>query len=257
MAGLGLAAGGAAFAQDAANLAQQTANPVADLAVVPFQFNTDSGFGTEDGDRLSVNIQPVVPLTLNDDWNLITRTIIPIVDQDPFFAGGSSVSGVGDIVQSFFLSPREPGPGGLTWGAGPVFLWPTATEDALGADKFGVGPTAVGLFIQGPWTYGALVNHVWSFAGDGDRDVSSTFLQPFVNYSLPAGTSFFLNTESAYDWEAEQWAVPINFGVNQVVPFGGQVFQIGLGARYWAEAPEFGPEGWGLRVNFNLLFPKG
>ncbi|QDY68555.1 transporter [Qingshengfaniella alkalisoli] len=241
----------------AADLAAQSANPVSDLTSVPFQFNYDTGIGPEDADRLIVNVQPVTPFSLNDNWNLIVRTIVPFVYQDNAFPGQGEQSGIGDTVQTFFLSPKAAGPGGMTWGVGPVFLWPTATDRDIGGEKWGAGLSAVVLKQQGPWTFGGLTNHIWSYAGDDDRnDISSTFLQPFVNYTWANGTSFFLNTESTYDWEAEQWSVPINTGFNKVLNLGGNMVQVGAGVRYWAEAPENGPEGWGARVNVNFLFPK-
>lgn len=173
-------------------------------------------------------------------------------------SGEGAQFGSGDTVQSFFFSPKSGGSSGLTWGVGPVLLLPTASEDALGAEQWGLGPTAVALKQTGPWTYGALTNHIWSVAGNDDReDVSQTFLQPFLNYTTPNATTFFLNTESTYDWKAEQWTVPINAGVNQLLTVGGQRVQIGAGLRYYAEAPGNGPEGWGARINLVFLFPAG
>jgi hypothetical protein len=246
-------AGGA----DAAALAKQLTNPISSLISVPFQLNYDDGYGTGDGQRTTLNIQPVVPRTLNPEWNLIVRTILPVTYQTDFAPGAGSQFGLGDTVQSFFLSPQAPGPGGLIWGVGPVFLWPTATENELGSDKWGAGPTGVALVQRGPWTVGALANHIWSFAGEGDRaDVNATFLQPFVAYTTPRATSISLNTESTYDWDAEEWSVPVNFQVSQVLKIGEQPVQIGGGVRYWLDAPDGGPDGWGFRLNFALLFPR-
>jgi hypothetical protein len=246
-----------AFAQEE-DLAKKLANPVASLVSVPFQANYDENIGQdEDGSMWKINIQPVIPFTLNKNWNLISRTILPVIDQNDIPVDGEGESGIGDIVQSLFLSPKEPTSGGLIWGAGPVFLLPTASDEALGGEKWGIGPTAVVLKQQGPWTYGALVNHIESFAGDDDRaDVSATFIQPFMSYITKTKTTIGLNTESTYDWENEEWSVPINFTVQQLLKVGKLPFQIGAGVRYWADSPDSGPEDWGARIQLTFLFPK-
>ncbi len=186
-------------------LAMQLSNPVAALISVPLQLNHDSHVGPDrSGTRTLLNIQPVVPFSLNAEWNLISRTILPIVWQDNIFAGAGSQSGFGDVVQSLFFSPKAPTSGGWIWGAGPVFLLPVGSNDLLTADKWGAGPTAVVLKQDGQWTYGALANQIWSFAGNGNRaDVSAAFVQPFLTYTTHTATSLIVNTESLYDWKQQ------------------------------------------------------
>ena len=253
-----------AFAQDAATddkaaaaeLAKKLSNPVAALISVPFQHNFDFGAGPNgDGFQYKLNVQPVIPISLSEDWNLISRTIIPYVYQENIF-GTSSQSGLSDTVQSLFFSPKAPTSGGWIWAVGPVLLIPTATDDLLGAEKWGAGPTAVVLKQQNGWTYGALANHVWSFAGESDRaEVNATYLQPFVSYTTKKATTFTLNTESTYDWQGHQWTVPLNLMVQQLVKIGGQPITLTVGARYYADKPDGGPD-WGLRFAVIFLFPK-
>jgi len=248
--------GTAANADDAA-LAKQLSNPIASLISAPFQFNYDRGYGPNDGTRAVLNIQPVIPIELNDHWNLISRTILPVISQHDIAGLSGTQTGLGDTTQSFFLSPVAPGPGRMIWGAGPVFYLPTATHDLLGGDKWGAGPTAVVLKQTGPWTYGILANHIWSFAGPSQRaDVNSTFVQPFLSYTTAGAWTFAVNTESTYDWTAGQWSVPINLTIGKVTQFGSQPVSFTAGLRYWAESPDKGAEGFGLRGVVTLLFPK-
>ena len=241
---------------NAAELAKKLQNPIADLISVPFQNNWDFGIGPADAMRYTVNIQPVIPVSLTTEWNLIIRTIMPVIYAESPVPGGDNKAGLGDITQSFFFSPKEPTSGGWIWGVGPVFLYPSATDSALGAEKFGLGPTAVVLKQEHGWTYGMLFNHIWSVAGNGSRDnVSSTFLQPFLTYTTKTFTTFGINTETTYDWEHHQGTVPINWFVQQLLKIDKLPIAFQLGVRYYAEKPAGGPD-WGLRFVTTLLFPK-
>jgi hypothetical protein len=243
-----------ATGDQAVELAKQLQNPVASLISVPFQNNFDFNLGpNNDGFKYTLNFQPVIPVSLSKDLNLIIRTIVPIISQNDVIPG-TSQSGLGDIVQSLFFSPKKP-VGGLILGFGPVFLWPSGTNDFLGSEKWGAGPTGLVLKQTGGWTYGLLFNHLWSYAGNDQRDyVSATFLQPFISYTTKTKTTFGVNTESTYDWHNSQWTVPINVSVSQLLKVGKVPVQFALGAKVYADGPSGAPD-WGLRFVLTPLFP--
>jgi len=241
-----------------AELAQELTNPLADLITIPIQMNFDQNIGREDdGWKLQTNIQPVYPFNLTDDWNLISRTILPVIYQEDIVPGSGSQFGLGDTTLSLFFSPKKPAAGGVIWGVGPILYFPTATDSLLGAEKWGAGPTAVALSMRGPWTLGALGNHVWSFAGDGDRpDISSTLLQPFVAYTWPSAWTLSVQSESTYNWKTEKWSVPVNAAVSKLVKWGKLPVSLQAGVGYWAASPETGPEGVRFRLQANFVLPK-
>ena len=241
-----------------AELAQELSNPIADLITVPVQMNFDDNYGPDDdGWKLQTNIQPVVPFSLNDTWTLITRTIMPVIYQEDIIPGSGSDFGLGDINMSLFLSPQDPKYGKLIWGVGPVLLFPTATETLLGGEKWGAGPALVALTMQGQWTIGMLANHIWSYAGDSDRqDISNTFMQPFVAYTTPTAWTYSVQSETTYNWETEKWSVPINVAIAKLVRLGKLPVSLQAGVGYWAESPDAGPEGWRFRLQANFVLPK-
>ncbi|WP_110640811.1 transporter [Salinicola sp. CPA57] len=255
--GFAFSFGAVAFADDQ-DLAKKLSNPVASLISVPFQLNYDEEVGAGNGERFQLNVQPVIPFGISEDWNLISRTIFPIVSQDDVVPTEGSQFGTGDTVQSLFFSPKAPADSGIIWGVGPVLLLPTASENTLGSEKWGLGPTGVVLRQSGHWTVGLLANHIWDYAGERDRaDINSTFLQPFTSYTTPTAWTYTVNSESTYDWEASHWSAPVNFQITKLTSIGSQPFSVGGGLRYWVESPDdSGPDGWGVRLIATLLFPE-
>ena len=239
-----------------AEIARKLNNPISALISVPIQNNFDFGGGPNgDGFQYTVKLQPIIPFSLNEKWNLITRTIIPFIYQANRI-GNTSQSGLGDSTLSLFFSPKKPGPGGLIWAVGPDFYFPTATESVLGTQKWGLGPTAVVVEQRKGWTYGMLINHIWSIAGDDNRQaMSSTLLQPSLSYQTRTRTTFGISSEASYDWENTQWTVPLNATVTQVLRIGKVPVSFQFGGRYYADKPAGGPD-WGLRFTVTLVFSK-
>jgi hypothetical protein len=241
-------------AQDLAKAAQ---NPVADMISLPLQNNTNFGVGPGDDVQNILNIQPVVPLKLNMDWNLITRTIVPLIYQPELAPGYGSEFGLGDINMSLFLSPAKPGQ--IVWGVGPVLSFPTAGDAVLGTEKWSAGPTGVALKIHGPWVFGALASNLWSYAGEDNReDVNQFLLQYFINYNMPQGWYLSSAPIITANWKADsgdRWTVPFGGGIGKIFRIGKQPMNAVAQAFYNVEKPDNGPD-WTLRLQLQFLFPK-
>jgi hypothetical protein len=246
-----------ASAQESAEIAKQAQNPIAKLVSVPIEndFNPHTGMSKEDSYVLQ--FKPVVPLRVSKDWNLITRTIVPIIqvpDLTPKLAG---TSGLGDVSLSLFLSPAKAGR--IVWGAGPIVSAPTATEDILGTKKLSVGPTVVALRSHGHWLYGALVNNLFSVAGPSARqDVNQMLAQPFVNYNLRHGWYLTSSPIITANWEADRdqrWTVPVGGGLGKIVHLRKQ--PVNIYSQFFGNAvyPD-GTTNWSARFQVQLLFPK-
>jgi hypothetical protein len=244
-------------AQSAEELAKAAQNPIANMISLPFQNNTNIGIGANDETQNIMNIQPVWPFSINDEWNLITRTIVPIVSQPDVFTGEGRVNGIGDATFTAFLSPKDSGD--ITWGAGPVFLLPTATDDALGSDKWGAGISAVALMMPGKWVIGSLVSNVWSVGGSGEQDINLFTWQYFINYNMDNG--WYLTTAPIItaNWEADsdhRWTVPFGGGFGKLFKIGNQPVNAQISAYNNVITPDdYGAE-WQVRAMVQFLFPK-
>jgi hypothetical protein len=248
-----------ALAETDQELAMATLNPVAALISVPFQLNYDQDIGpARGGDRWTLNIQPVVPFSLYEDWNLVTRTILPLISQPGMAPGQGTTFGLGATQFSALLSPAQTGR--LIWGAGAVVQTPTTTDQVLGSNIWGGGPSFVALTTSGPWVVGGLVNNIWSAGGTGRNQYNTLTMQPFVNYNFASspGTYMAFSPLITSNWEAEsgqQWTVPVGLALGQILRIGQQPVNAQVGAYYNAIRPDIGPE-WQLRFQIQLLFPR-
>jgi hypothetical protein len=261
------------------SLREAAQNPIADLISLPFQNNTNFDIGHTDNTQNVLNIQPVYPIKLNPNWNLITRPILPVIYQPPFFSGrelraleevagsefGDTEFGLGDLTPEFFFSPRKPiqlGPhASLVWGAGPGFQLPTATDELLGTGKWSAGPGFV-VFLSDERlhiTTGFLILNIWSFAGEENRaDVNAMTLQPFLNYNLPKGWYLTTSPLITANWEANddnRWAVPIGGGIGRIFKIGHQPINANIAAYYNVVTPDDTGADWQLRAQWTFLFP--
>ena len=244
---------------ETAELARAAQNPVANMYSLPFQNNTNFnwGLGPVEETQNVLNIQPVLPFELTDDWNLITRTIFPVISQPGPIPGVDRKSGLGDTNFTAFLSPSKTSK--MLWGVGPSLLIPTATDDRLGLDKWALGPSLVFLGMPGNWVIGALVSNVWSVGGSGDQDVNFFFSQAFANYNLSDGWYLTSAPIITSNWEASdgnKWTFPIGGGAGKIFRIGGlPPMNTSLQFYYNAVRPDVvGP--WSMRFQFQLMFPE-
>ncbi len=241
-------------AQSADELAKQTQNPISSLISVPFQANWDFGLGDRKATSTLLNFQPVVPFAINRSTNVILRVIMPITSQPA--PDGTRINGLGDIVTTAFFAPSRTGK--VIWGAGPVFLLPTATNQAICGEKFGLGPSVVVLTQPGKWTLGFLANQIWSTSGAKDRPpVNQMYLQPFLAYNLGNGLSAGVGMEMSADWKkSEVLTAPLLFNISKVTMLGKRPVNLAVAAGPTVVAPT-GGSSWRFRLSATFLFPRG
>jgi hypothetical protein len=257
MLGMLCVSGTITWGQESASIAKQAQNPIANLVSVPLENDFDPQTGYKQEDSYVLQMKPVVPFHLSNDWNLITRTIIPIVQLPDLTPNVSGVSGLGDVELSLFFSPAKVGP--VIWGAGPAISIPTATQDILGTKKLSVGPAVVVLRIQGHWLFGTLVQNLFSVAGPSARpNVNQMLMQPFVNYNLRHGWYLTSSPIITANWEAtpaNTWTVPVGGGVGKIVHFGRLPVSVYTQVFRNTSYPE-GTSHWSSRFEMQFLFPK-
>jgi hypothetical protein len=248
-------------AEDLAKIAQ---NPVGNLISVPFQENAYFNVGPEKRTQNVLNIQPVIPISISDDWNIITRTILPIISQPGFTPDQSRTNGIGDVQISAFLSPAKPG--AWIWGVGAITQLPTHSNNLLGNNNAGLGPTAVFLHLEhgSPWVYGVLANNIWSvngsatFTSSNSASYNNGLIQPFVNYNCEGGAYLTSSPILTVNWEArgsQQWTVPMGAGVGKLFKLGKLPVNTSLSAYYNVVRPDFAPN-WQVRLQVQFMFPK-
>jgi len=246
------------YAQDqsTADLAKATQNPLASMISLPFQNNTNFGIGPGDDTQNILNIQPVWPLSLNDDWNFITRTIIPVISQPGIAPGDSRTTGLGDTTFTGWLSPKDSGK--WIWGAGGALVIPTSTDNDLGAGEWALGPSVVLLTMPGKWVIGSLFSNVWSIGTDDNDDINFFTWQYFINYNLDGGWYLVSAPIITANWEADSsntWTVPFGGGVGKIFRIGKLPLNGQVSGYYNAEKPDSGAD-WQLRIQLQFLFPK-
>ncbi len=257
--GLGLAFTSTAHAEmSAEELAKLAQNPIANLISVPFQNNTNFNYGPEDGTQNILNIQPVIPIKLNQDWNLITRTIFPLIWQPRLSPVQDSTFGLGDTQFSAFLSPSDAK--GWIWGVGAIAQLPTHTDSALGNENWGLGPTAVALHLEhgDPWVYGMLINNLWSLDTSDDASYNNGLIQPFLNYNFKGGTYLTSAPIITVNWKADsddRWTVPLGGGIGRIFHLGRLPVNTQISGYYNLVKPDNGAD-WQLRAQVQLMFPK-
>jgi len=246
-------------AMSAEELAKLAQNPVGNLISVPFQNNTNFNYGPQSDTQNVLNIQPVIPISVNEEWNVITRTILPVISQPALSPTGERINGIGDTVFTAFLSPAKPGQ--WIWGAGPVVQLPTNSNAVMGNKNWGAGPSVVVLHMDhgSPWVYGVLVNNIWSLSSSKQGgSYNNALIQPFLNYNFKGGAYFTTAPIITADWKAEsseRWTLPIGGGVGKIFHLGELPVNTQISAYYNAVRPDFGAN-WTLRLQAQFMFPK-
>ncbi len=259
-----LVGGGAACGAESApalrvNSAQELINPLTRSFRLAFTLNSDRGIGPENkGEELTLlNTRLVFPFRLNPEWHMVTRTTFRYFNLKDVPMAGEDTEGLSDTVTSLYITPAKLRRG-LLWGIGPTLLLPTATDELLGTEKWGIVPTAAVVGLIGPWVCQLIASHTWSVAGSDKRqDVRLTRIESAIVYTFWQDWNAFADSTSVYNWEADNFLIPLNIGVGRRFQIREVPVLVSGAGRYWIERPETGPEGFGFRLSVVLQLPKG
>jgi hypothetical protein len=259
-----LAAAAPAWAQEQARapadeeLIQQLANPLAALLSVPVMNSFDFHVGpTREGFRHTLSVQPTLPLSIGENWNVISRTIVPLVYQEDVVPGAGDQYGLGDIVEAVYVASVEPGRNGYVWGVGPIARIPTGADDFLTQDQWQLGPTFAGVKQQDSFTFGVVGTHLWSVEGNPKRpEASLSTVEPFIDFTTGDLWTLSFHLPALYDWNAHEWTLPLTLSVKKLATFQSLPVHLSFGVRYWADGPETGPHDLGFLFGVTFVFPK-
>lgn len=236
-------------------LATKLANPIASMVSLPLQYNYDQGIGTHKGSRSLINFQPVIPFQITEEYELITRMVMPIISQSDISAKGEDQTFIGNSLFSFFLSPSAPVDGWVL-GLGVAVDAPTSTNSDIMLAQWSVGPTAIALHQKDGWTIGALANALYSVSDTNKNEVKSAYIQPFVSYTTQAAVTYTIESETTYDWVNEKTDIPINFLIGKLFKVSDIPVQISGGVRYWAQSDITQADDFGLRMALTIILAE-
>jgi len=244
--------------KSAEELLKELANPLSALASLAILTDFDYHIGPGlDGHRTTVNLQPTLPVHLGDQWNLISRSNLPVIYQEEIAPGAGTQFGVGDVTEALYLAAVEPTGRGWIFGVGPVLRAPTGSDDLMTAGKWALGPSLAAVQLKGDFNYGLIASQLWSFAGSDKRsDIEIGTLEPFVTYRAENLWNLSLRVPTSYDFISHQWIIPVSLTVEKLVSFQAYPVTISFGLRYWADGPDNGPHDLAFRFGLTFVFPN-
>jgi len=240
---------GSIYSQNTDFLLQRQANPLCYISF-PFQHNFDISIPQNKGFRWTLNLMPIIPVSLGKKIELINRIVLPVISQIHVY-GNTNQTGIGDLLINTFIAPKT---GRFVWGIGPSFYFPTGYPDELSAKKWAMGPGIIAAIQTRKLMVGGILFHLWSFAGSTQRpDFSYSYFQPLLVYTIKYGWGLGLTSEIGLEWKRRVTTGAIIFTGQKLVKIGGQLINFVLGPKVFFG--NFNAPGFGFRASINLLFP--